>query len=224
MKKLFISLCVTAILGLTGVVFFIYSGLFDVSASVPHAAVTKWAMSTTMHASVERRAKGITVPDLEQEELILAGVNDFDAMCIACHGAPGKQPDAMGQGLNPPAPDLQKSAQHLSAAELFWVVKNGIKMTGMPAWGATHDDAALWPVVALMTQLPKLDQTKYESLLERARGMGHHTTDIPDAGNGNQDNEAKTRSVESAVSEPSVQQQLEVNSQHEHKTGEHHSH
>lgn len=189
MKKLFISLCVTVILGLTGVVFFIYSGLFDVSASVPHAAITKWAMSTTMHASVERRAKGVTVPDLAQEELILAGVNDFEAMCIACHGAPGKQPDAMGQGLNPPAPDLQKSAQHLSAAELFWVVKNGIKMTGMPAWGATHDDAALWPVVALMTQLPKLDQAKYESLLERAEGIGHHKTDMPETGHNHQQNE-----------------------------------
>lgn len=224
MKKLLISFLVLVLFGLIGVLSFIYSGVYDVSAAKPHTALAKWVMSTAMHASVERRAKGIAVPDLNQKALILAGINDFEAMCVACHGAPGKQPDAMGQGLNPPAPDLQKTAQDLSAAELFWVVKNGIKMTGMPAWGATHDDAAIWPVVALLRKLPKLNAATYEDLLARSKGMGHHMTDMFEPDHNHQDNETENVVIESSVSEHGARQQMEVNSQHEHKADEHHSH
>jgi len=65
----------------------------------------------------------------------------------------------------------------MSPAELFWVTKNGIKMTGMPAWGATHDDDAIWPVVAFMTKLPGLNASQYQELMDSAGGMGHHAND-----------------------------------------------
>ena len=159
------------------VVGYVYSGLYDVSATSPHSGLANWVMSTTMHASVDRRAKEIDVPNLDDEALQLAGINDFDAMCAACHGAPGRDPQAMGQGLNPPAPDLTESAAHRTVAELFWVTKHGIKMTGMPAWGASHDDEDLWPVVAFMTVLPKLSADAYQSMLASAAGSGHHAAD-----------------------------------------------
>ncbi len=170
----FISVVVIGVIVVTG---FVYSGLYDVGASSPHSGFANWVMSTTMHASVDRRAKDIDVPNLDDEALQLAGINDFDSMCAACHGAPGQDPEAMGQGLNPPAPDLKESAAHSTAAELFWVTKHGIKMTGMPAWGASHDDEALWPVVAFMTLLPKLSADDYQAMLASAEGSGHHTAD-----------------------------------------------
>ncbi len=79
--------------------------------------------------------------------------------------------------LNPAAPDLAEEAAELTAAELFWVTKNGIKMTGMPAWGATHDDSSIWPVVAFMKELPDLDGAAYQAMLESASGRGHHAED-----------------------------------------------
>lgn len=88
---------------------------------------------------MERRASEIDVPNLDDEELALAGVSDFAGMCAGCHGAPGQEPEAMGQGLNPPAPDLAESAAHMTPAELLWVTKNGIKMTGMDLPLAAHD-------------------------------------------------------------------------------------
>ena len=156
--KIIVSLLMIAAIATTG---FAYSGLYDVSASSSHSGVVNWLLSTTSHASIERQARNVNVPDLSNESLARAGINDFDAMCAGCHGAPGRAPEAMGQGLNPPAPDLADSAAHLNPAELFWVTKHGIKMTGMPAWGATHDDEALWPVVAFMTMLPELDAVGY---------------------------------------------------------------
>ncbi len=155
----------------------IFSGIYDVSALSRHGDITNWVMSTTMHASVERRARDIIVPNLDDDELRRAGISDYDAMCIGCHGAPGRDPDPTGQGLNPPAPDLRDSAQNLTIAELFWITKHGIRMTGMPAWGATHKDDELWPVVAFLQVLPKLDAPTYQSMLAAASEMGHHDSE-----------------------------------------------
>ena len=176
MKTLF-TLVVVVGVGLAGAIGLAYTGLYDVAASSPHSGFLNWLLSTTSHASVERRARDIEVPNLERSALILAGINDFKGMCAGCHGAPGQDPEAMGQGLNPPAPDLAEAAAEMTAAELFWITKNGIKMTGMPAWGASHDDNALWPVVAFLTQLPNLDAAGYQLMLTDAQGLGHHADD-----------------------------------------------
>ncbi len=178
--KTIITLAIAVIVGLIGAIGFAYSGLYDVGASSSHSGFVNWLLSTTSHASVKRRARDIEVPNLESQQLQLAGVNDFDDMCASCHGAPGQDPEAMGQGLNPPAPDLAVSAAEMTPAELFWVTRNGIKMTGMPAWGATHDDAALWPVVALMMKLPDLDAAGYQAFQTNAKGLGHHAEDAAD--------------------------------------------
>ena len=176
MKILIIVLALTVSL-ILGVIGFAYSGIYDVGAASPHSGFSNWLLSTTSKASIARRAIDIDVPDLSDVAMVNAGINDFDAMCSGCHGAPGKPPEAMGQGLNPPAPDLVESAAGMSPSELFWVTKHGIRMTGMPAWGATHDDSALWPVVAFMSALPGMSGDDYQALLAGAAGAGHHAPD-----------------------------------------------
>ncbi len=175
--KTLITTTIAIAIGVIAVVGFAYSGIYDVSAGSSHSSIVNWLLSTTSHASIERQAKGIEVPNLSDDVLARAGVNDFNSMCAGCHGAPGQDPEAMGQGLSPPPPDLAESASKMSPAELFWVTKNGIKMTGMPAWGVTHQDDAIWPVVAFITRLPELNATQYEELLANAKGMGHHIDD-----------------------------------------------
>lgn len=178
--KIIAIFVITLVVGVLAVVSFAYSGLYDVSANSPHSGLVTWLLSTTSHASIERHAEGIEVPSHKDDTLALAGVGDFDSMCKGCHGAPGQDPEAMGLGLNPLAPDLAESAKEMTAAELFWVTKNGIKMTGMPAWGKTHGDDELWPVIAFLTKLPDLDSDSYQAMLARAAGMGHHNDDEPE--------------------------------------------
>ena len=158
-----------------------YSGLYDVSANSRHSLIANWYFSTVARASISKRAASVDVPSLDDEALVMAGINDYDSMCVACHGAPGKSPDSLGQGLNPPAPNLAQSAQKMTPAELFWVTKHGVKMTGMPAWGATHDDDSLWPMVAFMVKLPELDGPAYQEKLNLAVGRGHHDGGAPTA-------------------------------------------
>ena len=174
-----LTLLVAAVIVAVGAVAFAYSGLYDVSARAPHSGPIQWLLSKTSDAAVARRAAAIDVPDLSADALALAGINDYQAMCAGCHGVPGEAPSPLARGLNPPAPDLAESAQSLSPAELFWVTKHGIKLTGMPAWGASHDDASLWPVVAFLTRLPELDAEGYRQHLAMASGKGHHAPDSP---------------------------------------------
>lgn len=174
MKTILATVAALILLFVAAAAAFIYSGIYDVSASSPHGGLMTWVLETTMHNSVERSADEVQVPDLGDRSLVMAGVNDFEEMCVQCHGAPGREPAALGKGLNPPAPDLAESATEMSAAELFWITKHGVRMTGMPAWGETHQDDALWPVVAFIAALPELDAAAYDELLKSAEGMGHH--------------------------------------------------
>jgi mono/diheme cytochrome c family protein len=90
-------------------------------------------------------------------------------MCVTCHGAPGVDPSEAGQGLNPPAPDLTLAkVQARSDGELFWIIQNGIRMTGMPAFGPTHKEQAIWRMVAFVRHLPELSKDE-----EKALSGGH---------------------------------------------------
>ncbi len=224
--KILSTLVITVVIVLLGVIGFAYSGLYDVSASSSHGGFIDWLLSTTSHASIERRASEIEVPDLDNEALVLAGINDFDSMCAGCHGGPGKDPEAMGQGLNPPAPDLAEEAAEMTPAELFWVTKNGIRMTGMPAWGATHDDESIWPVVAFLTRLPELDAAAYRELLASAEGQGHHTQDA--AGDEHSHDESEEASGSETNVHPDGTEHVneeaaepEAPTEHDHSTHEH---
>lgn len=107
--KIFTTLLLAGTFVVLAAVGFAYSGLYDVAAGSPHSGPVHWWLSTTSHASIERRAAGIEPPDLSDESLVRTGVSDFNAMCVGCHGAPGQAPGPMGLGLNPPAPDLAES-------------------------------------------------------------------------------------------------------------------
>lgn len=216
--KLAFGVCLAGLLA----VGFAYSGVYDVGASNPHSRLVHWFLTTTSQASIERQSRGIEVPDLDDEALIFAGINDFNSMCVACHGAPGKNPEAVGQGLNPAAPDLAKSAANLKPAELFWVTKHGIRMTGMPAWGATHDDQAIWPVVAFLTKLPDLDQSSYQEMLAVAKGRGHHSDS-----QGHGDNDAMAEKTHDEMEqghhdeEPPTASAPKAAREHDHSTHDH---
>jgi mono/diheme cytochrome c family protein len=113
----------------------IYAGVYDVAATAPHWPVTRWVMETARIRSIKAHAAGIAVPpDFDDPAKISIGVEHFSAHCAVCHGAPGVPRGDIAQGLYPLPPDLAKTAWLYSSAELFWIVKHGIKMTGMPAW------------------------------------------------------------------------------------------
>jgi mono/diheme cytochrome c family protein len=143
---------------------FPYSGLYNVSATHPDSAPVTWLLSTTMKHSVQRRAAAIDAPSLEPPDMLRLGFQHYRGMCVGCHGAPGVEVDEAAQGLNPRPPELVKSAGKWQPNELFWITKNGVRMTGMPAWGVTHSDEKIWAIVSFVRGLPELTPEEYQTL------------------------------------------------------------
>jgi mono/diheme cytochrome c family protein len=146
----------------------IYAGLYNVAADVPHTQPVYWLLETAREQSVAARAADIEVPDdLNNDDRVVSGAGQYAEMCAGCHLAPGMKRTEASRGLYPRAPELRRGSD-LAPAEEFWVVKHGIKATGMPAWGVTHSDEMLWDVVAFLQTLPELTPEQYQSLVESA--------------------------------------------------------
>jgi mono/diheme cytochrome c family protein len=146
----------------------IYAGLYNIAADVPHTQPVYWFLETVRDRSVAARARDIVVPnDLTDQTRISRGAGQYADMCSGCHLAPGMKRTEISQGLYPRAPELRRKTD-LTPAEQFWIVKHGVKMSGMPAWGVTHDDGLLWDVVAFVRKLPELTPEQYETLVKNA--------------------------------------------------------
>ncbi len=143
---------------------FAYSGLYSVAATYPDRSAVTWFLGTTMDRSVQRHAAGTRAPALDSPEMFRTGFQHYREMCVECHGAPGVPPAELAQGLNPSPPPLVESAGDWEPSELFWITKNGVRMTGMPAWGPTHSDDKIWAIVAFVRRLPKLSEAEYRAL------------------------------------------------------------
>jgi hypothetical protein len=154
----------------------IYAGVYDVAATTPHWPATGWVLEAARIRSIKAHATGIaSPPGFHDPDKITIGAGHFAAHCAVCHGAPGVPRGDIARGLSPPPSDLAVATKSYSASELFWILKHGIKMTGMPAW-SDHSDEQLWATVAFVQKLPGLTQDEYAKMIvaSMARGGQHH--------------------------------------------------
>ena len=161
------------LLAMAGGMAVIYTGAYPVGADQEHWPLTDRLLETARERAVMRAARAVDVqlPRLD-EDALLAAVAGYEDMCAACHAPPGHSLTALARGLNPPAPDLAIAARERTAAEVYWVTRHGIRMTGMPAWGVTHSDDELWPLVALIMQFAEMGPDEYARLVDRVRAEG----------------------------------------------------
>lgn len=108
-------------------------------------------------------------PEPVSAENIAEGLAHFADHCAVCHGTDGSGETAIGRGLFPRPPDLRAEAtQRLTDGELFYVIENGVRFTGMPAFatGTTEGEAASWRLVHLVRQLPRLTDEQRDAIAE----------------------------------------------------------
>lgn len=174
MKTILSTVIVVVVLIVAGGALFIYSGTYNVAATNQDTGFTYWLLATTRENAIERRAEDVVPPPksvLSDPKTLRAGFMHYDEMCVVCHGAPGVEPGEAREGLNPKPPLLAEVADEIPAREMFWVIKHGIKMTGMPAWGPTHDDGKIWAMVAFAKTLPTLSPARYKEMREQAEAI-----------------------------------------------------
>lgn len=153
------------------------SGRVSVAASSGHSPPVAWFLHFTMRRAARAQAAGIEAPPLDDPALLTAAAPHFDQHCALCHGNPRDPGLASTGGTTPPPPPLRAHVGEWRARELFWIVRHGIKYTGMPAWPALAREDEVWAMVALLQQLPSLDATQYTALAGRGGCSACHGAD-----------------------------------------------
>lgn len=160
-----------------------YSGGYNIGASTDHASGTRWWLDTLMHASVRSHAPKDRISEHLAAADIAAGAAEYKAMCQHCHGGPGVEAAAWSRGMLPRPPHLQDEAAEWKAGEVFWIVRHGLKYTGMPSFERGHDEATLWNIAAFVALLPAMTPEQYASYEAEARvhqGSGGEAEPQPD--------------------------------------------
>lgn len=159
------TLLVAAALAAAGGYVVFKAGWYNIGATALHTQPVHDVLEQGMRESVEYRARGITVPQaLAAPQRIAAGALVYHAKCAQCHGAPGFAQADHGQAMQPVPGPLVDAARRWTPAELYWITRHGIKMSGMPAWEFHLADQALWDVVAFMQHLPTLTPAAYREI------------------------------------------------------------
>lgn len=163
-----VTLLVLAALGAV----IIWSGTYNVAADEPHSSLMLGLLEAARERSIAARADEIQVPGLDDAAMARRGAGNYAAMCAGCHLAPQMAESELSVGLYPAPPNLVKHA-HTDPAEAFWIIKHGIKATGMPAWGKRMEDQYIWDLVAFLRKLPSLSAEQYKAEVAASGGHSH---------------------------------------------------
>ncbi|MCT7373982.1 c-type cytochrome [Chelativorans salis] len=137
-----------------GAFMFAASGFYNVSALKRHYVVVERAIQFALNRSISTHSTGDAPNNLDDENLIRLGARHFQLGCAPCHGMPSGDGNPIMQEMYPAPPDLSHAASKWDAAELGWIIQNGVKFTGMPAWAGLHRQDEIWPLVAFLQYLP----------------------------------------------------------------------
>jgi cytochrome c553 len=153
----------------------VWSGVYNVAASRGHFPITAWILEVAMRQSVKAHSWFIQSPPLDDPDMVRLGAGHYQAGCAPCHGAPGKPRNLIVQRMLPPPSHLPRIVKSWPPEQLFWIVKNGLKYTAMPAWMAPSRDDEVWAIVAFLRQLPTITAKDYRSLAIGNADRGNRT-------------------------------------------------
>lgn len=165
-KTVLVTLVATALAGAIIGTAVLVSGIYNVASTSQHLQFVHTVLEKGMHYSVRLHARKVVVPPLEDRQMIAGGAQIYHAHCLACHGAPGVAQDGIGMGMQPVPGPLVDAAAKWQANEMYWIVRHGIKMSGMPAWEYRMADEELWQVVAFMQQMARLSPADYAAVTQ----------------------------------------------------------
>lgn len=173
MGRIVLTAFVIFLLACAAVFGVVASGRYNVAADVPHTGFVHGVLERLRVNSIRHHARDIETPaDLADGERIRRGAGNYDAMCVGCHLAPGMASSEISRGLYPHPPNLS-TGPTMAPAEAFWVIRHGLKASGMPGWGHSMEDAYIWDMVALLQVLPGLSPGDYRALVDASPGHSH---------------------------------------------------
>jgi len=185
MKYLLTAGIVLVCLGVAAIIF-AWSGIYNIAATEHHWGITSSFIYMLRNRSIAAHSEDTQVPNLSDAKLREDGFPHYHETCRLCHGGPGYPSAEFAEGLYPSPPSMTSGSiqKALSDAEIYWIVKHGLKMTGMPAFGRTHDEEQLWGIVSIVEEIPRMSPEQYRQLVkstnpggEKSHGHSHGTTE-----------------------------------------------
>lgn len=171
MRNFLAGIVTCIVVGVLGAVVYSFSGRQNIAAAEAENPAIAWFLHNTYEHSLGTAAAGIVVPpDLETPAAVRAGAKLYGDECVYCHGAPGEEATGLAKGLNPQPPVLLAADRNNLPNETFWVVKNGVRMSGMPAWGKSYGDQQIWSVAAFLHQKRGVSPAEYKALVSGEGG------------------------------------------------------
>ncbi|MGA4439009.1 c-type cytochrome [Psychrobacter pacificensis] len=173
--KFLLGVLFTVVVAIVGVFTVVMSGVINIGADQGHSPLVYNFLETARNRSIANASKDIVVPDLEKVDISSGGA-DYKDMCAGCHLSPGVESTDFSESLYPKPPNftnaqvVDRYKTDAGAQQSFWAIKHGIMASGMPAWGASHDDDRMWAMVAFIRSLPELDESQYTMLTTRIDG------------------------------------------------------
>jgi len=191
MKKTLLILAVAAAAAVASGAVLLYSGAVNVAADAPHHPLTYRLLEFARERSIAVRASELKPPiDLRNPQRVRRGSGNYEAMCVGCHLSPEAADSEIRKGLYPVPPRLADKPEvardpQFGQARQFWIIKHGIKASGMPAWsrGGMEDDA-IWDLVAFLQKLPEMSAADYRALVASSEGHRHGGLDVHDGHSG----------------------------------------
>ena len=165
--RIFLTVVITLLVQMLLFLGFIFSGIYNVATDKPDAPEIVWVLKTVRNNSIRPRAGKVVIPAYVKDIPAYAGFSRFHKTCERCHGAPGVKQSGFAKGMYPRPPDLMKTAKGLSVKKVFWVVRNGIKTTGMPSFGKILTEKELWTLAVSVKQLPVTSSQEYEEAIKK---------------------------------------------------------
>ncbi len=163
--KLLALIGALAIIVVIGAAVFFFGGFYSVAATEQDPGPVAWVLVHVRQASIDHHASDSPPGSLDDPATVRAGAHAFATRgCVSCHGGPGADWAKFSEGMNPGPPDLKEVVGGLTPSQLFWVVKNGIRMTGMPSFGSIGvPDQEIWTIVAFLKKLPTVSPEDFKA-------------------------------------------------------------
>lgn len=164
LKALLLFAGVALLLGAIGGIAFMSTGF---SARPAPGSLETFGALTVRNLAIRMKARGLNNPVERSPEAIAGGREHFADHCASCHANDGSGNTTIGQGLYPRAPDMRLArTQDLSDGQLFYIIENGVRLTGMPAWGTgeASGESASWMLVHFIRHLPELSEPELKAM------------------------------------------------------------
>jgi len=168
---------------------YMYLGYYNISATQPHISFVEDMIQGIKYNSVKHHTEDLIKPPISKEEVMKSGFEHYDAMCVHCHGAPGIEESGLQNGLYPKPPSFPDEIdERLGIEQIYWITKKGIKMSGMPGFGAKHSDEQLWLIAGFVKELENISPEKYAELQKTITDKNHnHNHDHSNENNNQQE-------------------------------------